>query len=72
MVVVAVLAGYYANEVRIAREETPKVVAQAWHTHGKRIALRDLPTQRLRWLLAIEDPTFFETMASIYVPQARG
>lgn len=54
------VVGYYANEVRLAREDTPKVVGQAWRTYGKRIALRDLPTQRLRWLLAVEDPTFFE------------
>jgi hypothetical protein len=54
------LIGYYANEIRIARSDTPKVLAQAWQTYGNRISLRDLTLQSLQWLLAIEDLAFFE------------
>ncbi|WP_426994616.1 transglycosylase domain-containing protein [Methylomonas sp. CM2] len=67
----AVLTGYYANEIRVARSETPKILAVAWQTHGKRISLRDLPLQRLQWLLAIEDPAFFEHHGvDLYTPGA--
>ncbi|WGS87238.1 hypothetical protein [Methylomonas sp. UP202] len=66
-----VLTGYYANEIRVARSETPKILALAWQTHGKRISLRDLPLQRLQWLLAIEDPAFYEHQGvDLYTPGA--
>ncbi|WGS84032.1 transglycosylase domain-containing protein [Methylomonas sp. UP202] len=63
--------GYYVNEIRIARNESPKVLAQAWQTYGKRITLRDLSMERLQWLLAIEDPTFFvHHGVDLYTPGA--
>jgi membrane carboxypeptidase/penicillin-binding protein len=51
--------GHYANEVRLARAETPELVAQAWARHGKKLSLRGLSSERLDFLLAVEDPAFF-------------
>jgi membrane carboxypeptidase/penicillin-binding protein len=53
-------AAYYLNEVRVARAATPKLVAAAWQRHGKSLTLRDLSPERLRFLLAVEDPRFFD------------
>jgi membrane peptidoglycan carboxypeptidase len=52
--------GYYLNEVRVARVETPGLVAQAWQRHDRRVTVADLSTERLNILLAIEDPLFFQ------------
>lgn len=57
---VVALTAYYLNEVRIARNDTPAVVTQAWRQYGKRLTLDNLTSERLKWLLAIEDSTFFE------------
>lgn len=57
---VAGLVGYYVNEVRVARDDTPRIVAEAWQHYGKYLTLHDLSDQRLRWLLAVEDPAFFD------------
>lgn len=54
-----IVTGHYVNEVRVARAETPDLVAQAWQRHGKKLALDELPAQRLTVLLAVEDPRFF-------------
>jgi membrane carboxypeptidase/penicillin-binding protein len=51
---------YYANEVRVARAATPELVAQAGRRHGRNLTLRDLSPDRLRFLLAVEDPRFFD------------
>ena len=50
---------HHANEVRVARAETRELVAQAWERHGKKLSLRDLSSERLDFLLAVEDPAFF-------------
>lgn len=54
------VVGYYLNEVRIARAETPRLLAQAWQRHGKLVTLRDLNSRQLDFLLAVEDPAFFD------------
>ena len=51
--------GYYVNEVRVARNETPALVSEAWRKYGKRITLADLSPDRRKVLLAVEDPAFF-------------
>jgi len=56
----ATTIGHYANEVRIARNDTPALVVQAWQCYGKHLSVRDLPPKRLQMLLAVEDPFFFE------------
>lgn len=58
--IMAASAGYYFNTVRMARNDTPRLVAQAWQRYGRLITLRDLTADRLRLLLAIEDPRFFD------------
>jgi len=64
-------AGYYLNEVRVARDDTPRLVAQAWQRHDRQITLRDLKPDRLKLLLAIEDPAFFEHHGvDLYTPGA--
>ncbi len=56
---VAVVTGvYYANEVRVARSDTPALVAAASSRYGTQLKLADLPAQRLNMLLAVEDPAF--------------
>jgi len=57
---VVALTAYYFNEVRIARDDTPMVVTQAWQQYGKRLTLGNLTADRLKLLLAVEDPAFFE------------
>jgi membrane peptidoglycan carboxypeptidase len=56
--VAVVTAVYYANEVRVARSETPALVAAASSRYGTQLKLADLPAQRLAMLLAVEDPAF--------------
>jgi membrane peptidoglycan carboxypeptidase len=56
--VAVVTAVYYANEVRVARSDTPALVAAASSRYGTQLKLADLPAQRLNTLLAIEDPAF--------------
>lgn len=51
-------AAYYWNEIRIARVQTPALVAQAFEKHGRRISVADLSPERKRILLRIEDPHF--------------
>ncbi len=59
LLALGVSIGHYVNEVRIARADTPALVAQAWARHGKALALRELTAERLDFLLAVEDPAFF-------------
>jgi membrane carboxypeptidase/penicillin-binding protein len=57
---IAVLAtGYFALEVRQARQDTASIVHKAWARHGHVLRLRDVEPERLQWLLAVEDPAFF-------------
>jgi membrane peptidoglycan carboxypeptidase len=56
--VAVVTAVYYANEVRVARSDTPALVAAASSRYGTPLKLADVPAQRLATLLAIEDPAF--------------
>ncbi|MEZ5535985.1 MAG: transglycosylase domain-containing protein [Thiolinea sp.] len=53
-----VIAGWYANEVRIAREQTPALVAAALEQYGAELAPAALSSERKAMLLAIEDPKF--------------
>jgi membrane peptidoglycan carboxypeptidase len=57
-VVLAVTALYYANEVRVARNNTPSLVAAASSRYGAQLTLADLSAQRQAMLLAVEDPSF--------------
>ena len=50
--------GYYVNEVRAARAETPSLVSEAGKRFGARLKLTDLSKERQAMLLAIEDPAF--------------
>jgi membrane peptidoglycan carboxypeptidase len=50
--------GYYVNEVRVARNQTPSLVASMWNRYGQELTLADLSGERKAKLLAIEDPTF--------------
>ncbi len=52
------MAAYYSNEVRIARQQTPALLAEAIHRYGTALTLADLSPARKAMLLAIEDPTF--------------
>jgi membrane peptidoglycan carboxypeptidase len=49
---------YYANEIRVARAETPALIAATWKRYGERLKLSDLSAQRQAMLLAVEDPAF--------------
>lgn len=51
-------AAYYWNEIRIARADTPTIVAQAFEEYGRRVSATDLSPERKRILLRIEDPEF--------------
>ncbi len=51
-------AGYYANEVRVARVATPSLVSETWKRFGAQLKLTDLSKERQAMLLAIEDPAF--------------
>lgn len=54
----AVVALYYANEVRMARNDTPALVSAATVRYGAPLRLADLSAQRKAMLLAVEDPHF--------------
>lgn len=49
---------YYANEVRIARQQTPDLISEALNRYGTELTLADLSPARKAMVLAIEDPTF--------------
>lgn len=51
---------YYQHEIKIAREQTPLLIAQAFQQHQPDIGLTQLSAQRLQMLLAIEDPQFYK------------
>lgn len=51
--------GYYLNEVRVARRDTPEFVQRAWQVNGRRLSSADLQSHRREVLLAVEDPAFF-------------
>ncbi len=53
------LAGYYANEVRVARNDTPALVQAAWAQFGRQLHYADLSPRQQAILLSIEDPAFF-------------
>jgi len=57
-IVILVMVAYYANNVRLARRDTPALIRAAWTRIGSAIALADLPARRRSMLLAVEDPTF--------------
>ena len=50
---------YYTNEVRIARAQTPALVAQAQQNYFKTASIAKLSPEQLKILLAIEDPKFY-------------
>lgn len=50
---------YYANEIRIAREQTPTLVAHAQQRYFKALSIAKLNPAQLKILLAIEDPNFY-------------
>jgi monofunctional glycosyltransferase len=49
---------HYWNEVRKARADTIVSVQQALQKYGRRVTIKDLPSQRIDMLLKIEDPAF--------------
>lgn len=50
---------YYTNEVRIARAQTPALVAQAQQNYFNMASIAKLSPEQLKILLAIEDPKFY-------------
>ncbi len=54
----AAIACYYANEIRVARAETPLLVAETKKRFGAPLKLTDLSRDRRAILLSIEDPAF--------------
>ena len=58
--VLVAAAGYYANEIRMARDATPSLVADISGRVGPaQLKLSDLSGDRIDMLLAVEDPTFY-------------
>jgi membrane peptidoglycan carboxypeptidase len=53
------MVAYYANEVRVARRDTPALVQEAWQRYGGRLKHTDLSPHKTSVLLAVEDPAFF-------------
>lgn len=51
---------YYANEIRIARQQIPALVANAQQSYLKAVSIAKLSPEQLKLLLAIEDPTFYK------------
>lgn len=49
---------WYANEIRLARQQTPVRVAAALQQYGTELTPADLSPTRKAMLLAVEDPTF--------------
>jgi membrane carboxypeptidase/penicillin-binding protein len=71
LLLVAPALGYYVNEIRIARKDTPALIAEAWQRYGKRLTLSNLSPDRRRVLLAVEDPAFFRHHGvDLYTPGA--
>ncbi len=56
--VAVITAVYYANEVRVARSETPALMVAASSRYGTQVKLTDLTAERRAMLLAVEDPAF--------------
>lgn len=57
-IAIAMTTGYYFNEVRVARAETPALVAASWRRYGAQLKPQDLSADRRAMLLAVEDPAF--------------
>jgi membrane carboxypeptidase/penicillin-binding protein len=57
-VILLPVIGYYANEVRVARNDTPAIVAAAQKRFGSELQLEHLTPDHKTILLAVEDPTF--------------
>ncbi|GAA6141985.1 transglycosylase domain-containing protein [Hydrogenophaga sp. 5NK40-0174] len=51
---------YFVLVVRQAHQDTPSIVHKAWLRHGHAVKLDALSEERLQWLLAVEDPSFFQ------------
>lgn len=52
-------SAYYANEIRLARQQTPTLVAKAQQSYFKAVSIAELNPEQLKLLLAIEDPAFY-------------
>lgn len=50
---------YYANEIRLARQQTPGLVAKAQQSYFKAVSIAKLSPEQWKLLLAIEDPAFY-------------
>lgn len=50
---------YYANEIRLARQQTPALVAKAQLSYFKAVSIAKLSPEQLKLLLTIEDPAFY-------------
>ncbi|MBF0409700.1 MAG: transglycosylase domain-containing protein [Candidatus Riflebacteria bacterium] len=51
---------FYANDVRLARQDTPKLFQSALEKYGSTIKPKDLPDAFRNALLAVEDPAFYQ------------
>ena len=49
---------YYWNEIRVARADTQRAVAQAYEKYGRQVSVAGLSPQHRQILLKIEDPAF--------------
>lgn len=57
-VAMLLVAVWYANDIRLARQQTPTLVAAALQQYGTELTSAELSPARKAMLLAVEDPTF--------------
>jgi membrane peptidoglycan carboxypeptidase len=57
-ILIALSTAYYINEVRVARLQTPSLIAAAWNRYGMQLTLANLSPERRTMLFAVEDPAF--------------
>lgn len=59
LILVLAITLHYANEIRIARAQTPVLLAQAQQSYAKAAPSAKLTPEQLAILLAVEDPKFY-------------
>jgi membrane peptidoglycan carboxypeptidase len=59
LLLLAAIVAYYANEIRVARRDTPALVREAWQRYGRHLKQSELSPYKTNVLFAVEDPAFF-------------
>lgn len=59
LLLLAAMVAHYANEVWVARRDTPALVREAWKRYGRHLKHSELSPHKTSILLAVEDPAFF-------------